>query len=212
MATEMQEKPVGGVVRANGSVPLPAVLRMFWAGSVAAFGLMLLVAYIEYRMGFSRWHYNPLTGDRYQDLMELLPEYSLLHTAGFFSGKLPVAYPPVGAVLYAGVYGTGHPIVLYLTTAALWLLAGVRGVRRTLMSEGIGGVTATLFPLTVALTSFPIAGLLQRGNVELFLWILAATGTWAFLRGRENLAAVLWGLAAAMKLYPVRFSGAVVAA
>jgi hypothetical protein len=47
--------------------------------------------------------------------------------------------------------------------------------------------------------------LLQRGNIELFLWVIAATGVWAFLRGHDDAAAVLWGLAAAMKLYPVIF-------
>ena len=49
---------------ADGSkcVPLPPLLRMFWVGSGAAFVLMLLVAYVEYRMGFSKWHYNPLSG------------------------------------------------------------------------------------------------------------------------------------------------------
>ena len=200
-------KRADGAVCASGSVPLPAVLRMFWVGSLAAFGLMLLVAYIEYRMGFSHWHYNPLTGDRYQDLMEFPPVFRMLHTAAFFNGveNSRVAYPPFGVVVYAFLYWTGHPIVFYLSTAALWLAAGVWGMRRELMGQGISAMTATLFPLTIALVSFPIAGLLQRGNVELFLWILAATGTWAFLRGRENLAAVLWGLAAAMKLYPVLF-------
>jgi hypothetical protein len=72
-----------------------------------------------------------------------------------------------------------------------------------MIARGIGAVTATLFPLTVALVSFPIAGLLQRGNIELFVWIFTALGIWAFLRGRNDAAAVLWGLAAAVKLYPV---------
>jgi Glycosyltransferase family 87 len=192
---------------AGGSMPLPRVLRMFWVGSVVAFGLMLLVSYIEYRMGFSKWHYNPLAGDRYQDLMEFWPAYLQVHGAVFFgnSGYAHLAYPPFGAAVYALVYGTGHPIAVYLGTAALWLVAGVWGMRRRLMGEGICARTATLFPLTVALVSFPIVGLLQRGNIELFLWVIAGTGTWAFLRGRESWAAVLWGMAAAMKLYPVVF-------
>jgi hypothetical protein len=209
MAIKARERsePVKEAAResAGGRVRLSAVLRMFWLGSLAAFVLMLVVAYVEYRMGFSRWHYNPLTGDRYQDLMEFPPVYRMLHTAAFFDGVgySRVTYPPLGAVLYAAVYGTGHPIMFYLVTAALWLATGVWGVRRELMAQGIGGTTATLFPLTVALVSFPIAGLLQRGNIELFMWVIAATGTWLFLRGREDGAAALWGLAAAVKLYPV---------
>ena len=186
-------------------LPLPSLLRMFWVGSAAAFGLMVLVGYIEYRMGFPKFHYNPLGGARYEDLMEFPPVYRLLHTAAFFQGvgESRVAYPPLAAVLYALIYGTGHAIGFYLGTVAVWLAAVVWGVRRELVARGIGGMTATMFPLTVALLSFPIAGLLQRGNIELFLWIFMATGTVAFLRGREDWAAVLWGLAAATKLYPV---------
>jgi hypothetical protein len=193
--------------RAGRSVPLPAVLRAFWAGSVAAFGLMLVVGYVEYRMGFPPPHYNPLGGARYEDLIEFLPLYRLVHTAAFFEGAggARVAYPPLGAALYALIYATGHPVGFYLCTAAIWLSGAVWGVRRALLKRGIGAATATLFPLTVALVSFPIAGLLQRGNIELFLWIFAALGTWAFLRGHNDAAAALWGLAAAAKLYPVVF-------
>jgi hypothetical protein len=194
---------------ARGRVRLPAVLRMFWVGSVAAFGLMALVGYVEFRMGFPPPHYNPLGGARYEDLMEFPPVYRMLHTADFYEGinTSRVTYPPLGMVLFAALYASGHPVGLYLGTAAVWLAACVWGVRRPLMAEGIGGVTATLFPLTVALVSFPIAGLLQRGNIELFVWVFAGVGTWLFVRGREDAAAALWGLAAAVKLYPIVLLG-----
>ncbi len=188
---------------------LPAVLRMFWVGSVAAFGLMVLVGYVRYRMGDPPTNYNPLGGARYQDLMEFPPVYRMLHTADFYEGinTSRVTYPPLGMVLFAALYASGHPIGVYLATAAVWLAACAWGVRRGLMVEGIGGVTATLFPLTVALVSFPIAGLLQRGNIELFVWVFAGLGTWLFVRGREDAAAALWGLAAAVKLYPIVLLG-----
>jgi hypothetical protein len=153
-------------------------------------------------MGFSRFHYNPLTGDRYQDLMELVPVYQLLHSAAFFE-TARVAYPPFCAVVYAVIYGTGHPIGFYLGTAVVWITLCVWGVRRALLAQGIGVLSATLFPLTLAVTSFPFAGLIQRGNVELYLWIFAAIGTWLFFQGKPDAAAVFWGLAAAMKLYPI---------
>ena len=38
--------------------------------------------------------------------------------------------------------------------------------------------------------------------MELVLWVLTATGVWAYLKGYDDAAGVLWGLAAAMKLYP----------
>ena len=192
-----------------GRRQLPKLLRQFWAGSAAAFALMFAVALIERAMGFSHWHYNPLSGDRYQDLMEFLPVYRMLHTAAFYDGigNSRVAYPPLGMVVYAALYATGHTIGVYLATAGVWIAGCVLGLRRVLMREGLGGVEATLFPLTVALVSFPIAGLLQRGNIELYLWIVAALGAWAFWRGKYEAAALLWGVAAAMKLYPIVLLG-----
>jgi hypothetical protein len=187
--------------------PLPRILRMFWVGSFAAFVLMVAVGYLEYRMGYPQPHYNILGGARYEDLMEFVPTFRLVHTAAFFKtpGMSVVAYPPFGAVVYAVIYLFPSPVGFFLTTAFLWLAAGIWGVRRALVKRGISEITATLFPLTIVLVSFPIAGLLQRGNIELFLWIFAACGTWAYLCDKDDAAAVLWGLAAAMKLYPVIF-------
>jgi hypothetical protein len=199
----------GKCAEGRGGARLPAALRMFWVGSGLAFGLMVLVGYVEFRMGFPAPHYNPLGGARYEDLMEFPPVYRMLHTADFYEGinTSRVTYPPLGMVLFAALYASGHPIWTYLATAAVWLAACVWGMRRALMAQGIGGVTATLFPLTVALVSFPIAGLLQRGNIELFVWVSAGMGTWLFMRGREDAAAVFWGLAAAVKLYPIVLLG-----
>ena len=193
----VDEAAAGGV-----RVALPRLLRTFWAWSVALFGLALAVGWVEYRMGEPLWHYNPLGNPRHEDLFEFIPLYRLVHTAAFFTGKARVSYPPFGAAIYGLIYWTGHPVLFYRSVAAAWLAAGVWGVRRSLAQQGIGAVTATLFPVTLVLVSFPIAGLLQQGNIELFLWIFAGVGTWLFLRGHDNWAAVLWGLAAAVKLFP----------
>jgi hypothetical protein len=187
---------------AGGRVRLPTLLRRFWAWSAVAFGLMVLVAYVKYRMGEPLLHYNPLGNRRHEDLLEFLPVYRLVHTAAFYAGRSRVSYPPFGAVIYGVIYWTKHPVAFYRSVAAVWLATGVWGVRRELNAHGIGGVTATLFPVTLVLVSFPIAGLLQQGNIELFMWILAAVGTWFFLRGHDDAAAVFWGLAAAVKLFP----------
>jgi hypothetical protein len=117
----------------------------------------------------------------------------------------PVAYPPFAAMVMAGLYSAASPVMRFLEVTAVWLAAAIWGVRRALVRVGIGGVTATLFPLTMVAISFPIVRLVHEGNVELALWILTATGVWAYLqdsRGGDDAAAVLWGLAAAMKLFP----------
>jgi hypothetical protein len=191
-------------VGARGSVPLPKLLRSYWAWSAVVFGLTLVVAWLEFRAGFPRNRWDPLAA-WFLDLNEYLGTYKLLHTAAFFFNVQvsPVAYPPFSAVVMAPLYASANPGAVFLAVAAVWLAVCVWGVRRALIGAGIHGMTATLFPLTLTAMSFPIARLVHQGNIELVLWIFAAVGVWAFLRGWDDAAAVLWGLAAAMKLFPV---------
>ena len=191
---------------------MPALLRSFWAWSAVAFGLTLAVAWIEFRAGFPRARWDPLAA-WFLDLNEYPGTYKLLHTAAFFFNVpgaplpyplySPVAYPPFSAVVMAPLYASSTPGAVFLTLSAVWLAVCIWGVRRALIGAGISSVTATLFPLTMVTMSFPIARLVHQGNIELVLWIFAAVGVWEFLRGWDDAAAVLWGLAAAMKLFPV---------
>ena len=215
MAIRARERPEpenGSRGSTRARVRLPELLRQFWAWSGVVFGLTLLVAWVEYRAGYTALNYNPLGDPLFGDLMEYPGTYQWLHTAAFFfnvTGRpVPyplyssVAYPPFAAMVLAGLYSAASPVLRYLEVTAVWLAAAVWGVRRALVRAGISGVTATLFPLTMVLISFPIARLVHEGNVELALWVLTATGVWAYLKDYDDAAAVLWGLAAAMKLFP----------
>ncbi|MCU1253479.1 MAG: hypothetical protein JWQ49_6508 [Edaphobacter sp.] len=185
-------------------MPLPKVLRWFWIGSLSAFGLTLLVACLEYRAGMNLYRWSGFDTPYFRDLIQDMPTFRLLHTAAFFdwTNPSPVAYPPFGAVQLALLYSSGHPVIFFLVLAAAWLSLALWGVRRTLMENGIDGRVATFFPITVALISFPIERLVVQGNNEIFLWIFAAAGAWAYLRDHDDAAAIFWGLAAASKLYP----------
>ncbi len=210
MTGEVQVATESESVVASGRMPLPRLLRMFWVGSVVVFVLMLVVAGLERRAGFDPMRVSPWA--RWlMDLEEYPGTYKLLHTAAFFDSvptpthpaPNPVAYPPFAAAVMAPMYAAKSPEGVYLAVAAMWIVAAVWGVRRALMREGIGAVTATLFPASLVLLLFPILRLVHEGNIELVLWIFVSLGTWAFLRGRDDWAGALWGLAAAMKLYPI---------
>lgn len=152
--------------------------------------------------------WDPLGDPLFSDLLENMPTLRVVHTSAFWAGGIltpSVAYPPFGAVLLGLLYATGRPSAVYVTLAAAWLLLAAWGIRRALLAQGIRPWTATLFPLTVAAVSFPIEGLIQRGNIELLLWIFAASGVWLFLRGHNRSAAILFALAAAAKIYPIIF-------
>jgi Glycosyltransferase family 87 len=195
---------LGGVEAASG-VRLPWVLRVFWVASVVWFGLAVMRAWWGWRVGLRADEWNPLAGAWFADLMEYVPVFRLVHTAGFWAGVegSRVAYPPFGAVMFAGFYATGRPVVAYLAMVVVGLVAAGWGVRRRLVGLGIGREVAGWFVGTVVVTSFPIWGMVQRGNIELVVWGFCAAGVWAWWRGRDDLAAVLWGLAAGVKLYPV---------
>ena len=186
---------------------LPTVLRLFWAGSLIAFGLMFLIAWLTARASVPHEGWRPL-GAPFPflgDLLENAPTFRLVHTQAFWHGALApaIAYPPFGGVVLGLFYASGHPGLLYMSLGLSSLLPACWLVRRALLERGIQTWTATLFPLTIAAASFPIEGLLQRGNLELVVWILAGLGAWMFLRGHEHRAAIFWGLAAAVKLYPI---------
>ncbi|MDP9051353.1 MAG: DUF2029 domain-containing protein [Acidobacteriota bacterium] len=210
MATEVQQVPTSGREVARERTPLPRALRMFWVGSAVVFVAMLVVSALEHRAGMDPMRVNPWARP-FMDLLEYPSTYKLLHTAAFFDNvptptdpvPMPVAYPPFAAAVMAPMYAAPSPIGFYLVVAVLWIALAVWGVRGALLAEGIGTMTATLFPVSMVVLLFPILRLVIEGNVELVLWIFVSLGVWALVRGRDNWAAVLWGLAAAMKLYPI---------
>lgn len=189
----------------HSRITLPRTVRWFWVGSVLAFLLMFLVGYLEARAGIPLRTRGPFPDPLFGDLLEYLPTLKLVHTPAFFTGagSHVIAYPPLGAALFAFLYSFHHPVALYLAILAGWLLASLWIVAQVLIGKGLQTWVAVLFPLTVAVCSFPIEGLIQRGNIELFVWITISIGIWMIFRGQQNEAAVLWGLAAAIKLYPI---------
>ena len=198
---------------AERGMRLPVELRAFWICSLAAFALTFVVGWLKYRAGQSWYNWDPLSDPLFGDFDEYHGTYTLLHTAAFFfnvAGR-PWAYPLYGAVPYppfaaavmAPIYRFPIPILLYLMVAGVWLAALAWWSSRGLMRAGIGKATAILLPLTLMAISFPIERLVHQGNIELVLWIFAALGVWAWWGGHDDAAAILWGLAAAMKLFPI---------
>ena len=197
----------------GGRVRLPVEMRAFWVASLAAFALTFVVGWLKWRAGQLRYNWDPLSDPLYGDLMEYPGTYRLLHTAAFFfnvSGKpwaypfySAVAYPPFAAAVMAPMYAFRVPELVFLAVSGAWLTALVGWVARGLMRAGIATATAVALPVSLALISFPVERMVHQGNVEVVLWMFTAAGVLAFWRGHDDAAAVLWGLAAAMKLFPI---------
>lgn len=137
------------------------------------------------------------------------PTFDVFHTAAFFQpneGRSGFAYPPLVAPLYRFFYRQHHRISWYLLlTAFLWavLLGWVSQVYRAMPHSP----RRNLAVLLSGLLSYPAVFLLERGNLELFVWAAAAAGVFFFHRRRPSLAAVCFGLAAALKLFPIVLFG-----
>ena len=198
---------------AEAHVPLPSEMRAFLWATLVGVALAVVLGWLKYKAGESIYNWYPLSDPLFGDLMEYRAEYSLLHSAGFFFSAAahpwvypmwnPVAYPPFAAAVMAPLYAFRIPELLFWIVAGAWLIGCVVWARRRLIRAGIAGAGAIGFPLTVVLASFPIARLIHQGNIEIVVWMLTAVGVWAWWRGWNDAAAVLWGLAAAMKLFPI---------
>jgi hypothetical protein len=202
MSADRNAEPATGAY-----TPLPNVLRWFWAGTVISFFLMILVVWLEARAGWPKSQYALLQEPNFADLLEYIPAFRLVHTEAFFGNPVTstVAYPPFGAVMFPVLYALGDPVRAFLIMAALAFGGAFWGVRRALVQHGINPRIASPFLMTLGFLSFPIWRLVPQGNIELFLWLFAAAGIWAYLRGYDDAAAVLWALSGATKLYPVIF-------
>ena len=81
-------------------------------------------------------------------------------------------------------------------TSAFWLFL----YRRTQANKlELSTVWFTLF------LGFPALFVLDRGNIEVFLWLLIAAALVSFLNRRSYLAAFFFALAACMKVYPALY-------
>lgn len=211
---ELEKRPdLAGSKPLAGGMPLPRELTVFWICSLAAFALTVVVGWLKFRAGQSVYNWNPLSDPLFGDLDEYYGTYTLLHSSAFFfnlAGRPwpypmfgAVAYPPLAAVVMAPLYAFPIPALLFLIVAGVWLMALVWWARRQLIRIGIKTITAILLPVTLVSISFPVQRLVHQGNIELVLWIFATLGVLAFWYGYDDAAGILWGLAAALKLFPV---------
>jgi hypothetical protein len=187
------------------------VLGVWWIFCVIA-SLLWVICAIAHRHGYDPLA-KPLLDSPLTDITVYAQRFELYRTPAFFAKSSDpkvstFAYPPAAALIYYFFYKIiPHSRYLYVglsalvslvTIGSLWLL-GVRFLRSPFRSG--------LFVATSLLFSFPFLFLMQRGNIELIVWIVIAIGILAYFRGALYLAAVLFGIAASVKLYPVLLLG-----
>lgn len=147
---------------------------------------------------------HPLT-----DFYLYTPTFEDYHTAAFSQivpGHSRFAYPPLMAPIYAAFYALPHKTSFYLAFTALVWLGLLVWALRFVRHQGASPKTYALC-LCSGTLAFPALFLLERGNLEIFVWAAAAGGMLLFTRGRTGWAAVLFGVATALKIYPILLFG-----
>ncbi len=143
-------------------------------------------------------------GANYADILVYRGRFTVYHTLKFFTSRAfsGFAYPPGAAPIYEAFYRTSNALQTYLTLASITTIAALAAAWLYLHRKGISSYLPRLL-----LFSFPLVILIQRANIEIILWIIVALGLLAYRRGLVIIAAILFGLAASIKLYPIFLIG-----
>ncbi len=115
----------------------------------------------------------------------------------------PFTYPAPLAVTFGLFYRMPHPLKTYFIVLALGCTAWTIWLTRGLIISGLAMRESLAFALIILLTSWPVWYLIDTTNIEGLMAILLALGVLAVLRGNSWLGAVLIGIAASMKLFPI---------
>lgn len=144
-------------------------------------------------------------GPNFEDILVYKGRFTLYHSAKFFTSRTfsAFAYPAGSGPIYEALYKTSDAVQTYCMFAGI--AAGIAGIA-TYLCLSRARHTNLFFPLLVA-ASFPLVFLIQRANIEIVLWLVIAAGIVAYRRGQSILAAILFGLAATTKLYPIFMLG-----
>ena len=189
----------------------PVVLRCLLLMAIAVLvcvGIEALCRYVFHlHDSFYLW---PLRreGVRFPDLMYFYPRFKYLHTEAFFTSKevFPFMYPATAVVPYAFFYAFApHMVAAYLSFALGSLATAAVLFARALSQRGIRLPVALGLVTLGLLCCYPVWFALSQANLEIVVWVVITSGIALFLTGRGYGAAVFFGLAASLKIYPALF-------
>ena len=142
------------------------------------------------------------------DFRQYFDQFKRLHTSSFFEGNYIMLYPAPVVVLYRAFYTfLPHATVVFIGFIVLGSLTVAALAFRAVRAKGVAPRTAGLISFGAWLLSYPLWFETKQGNMEIVLFLTVCAGLATFCMGREYTAATLFGIAGAMKFYPLIFLG-----
>ena len=149
------------------------------------------------------------------DFRSYVSKFAHFHSRAFFQGAI-LTYPAPTASLFAillpGKFTSHHLLTLRYVGAILltsWVM--LVALYRALVRRGLEPRSAVFFCAGLYFTSYPFWFELHQGNIEFAVWIVLTLGLWAHYRDRSYPAAICFGIAGALKLFPLIFVGLLLA-
>ena len=142
------------------------------------------------------------------DFRQYFDQFTRLHTSSFFEGNYIMLYPAPVVVLYRAFYTfLPRATAVFVSFIVLSSLLVAALACRALRAKGVALRTAGLITFGAWLLSYPLWFETKQGNMEIVLFLVVSAGLWAFWTGRDYTAATLFGIAGAMKFYPLIYLG-----
>ncbi len=141
----------------------------------------------------------------FRDFTDLAPrvahfgEPDMLSRTGF-TGPFPYPVPSIYAFLFF-IRLFPHPLAAYLAFAILSFFVATCCFSWRVKRIAPGWLPQVAVWSTL-LFGYPLLFLIFRGNIEAVMWVLVLLGIVAYARNRMLTSAILWALAASMKITP----------
>ena len=146
--------------------------------------------------------------------MNFTPRFRHFGSLAFwtFQDPYPFMYPAPVAVLYRLFFRIPvHPLLAFLLTGLAGFVAAGLLFGRLLRRRGVRAADAYLFPFAVMLSAYPFWFAAKQANMEILIWVAVTAGLVLFLAGRGYSAAVCFGIATSLKIYPFVYFGLLLA-
>ena len=164
---------------------------------------------------FDYWDYLPRFGYRHSPRFftyEGFPHYEFYYPAPaifvlapFYHFDPPSPFTSTANVPHDRYHFQGYRLYVLLTGSLFLTMSAM--VAAALRRRGIPALDVAVVVAGTALTAYPLLFALQRGNIEALTWMFSAVAVWALATNRRSTAAVLVGVAGAVKIYPLVLAG-----